>query len=390
MLETFFEDLCSDVGLLAGWDRKGPRVAFRDQKSLPLMEEWRPLLVEGLLSAAVLVCVTSGAYFRKRFCGQEYYIFDQWRRQGLKKGQPPPVVLPVIWAPTPPGFFPDFMNQVQWGKGDMPDQYAKRGLRNLKILSAEDYRRCVLAFADAIFTASQEYPARVGELPKIAKSEDIPNPFPDVPYEEAVAEDGTWIPGPSVANFVYAAPAREQLPPPGRYGKKASQWRPFHPKYQHTIAEMARSVTKLQQPALKYREIPMDPDFQVELQAASDRKNLTIVVADAPTLPMVDLAAVKAFDEDPWDGTAVLIPSNEPEMWAKWMADEGILPATFKIRARGVGRPFKPVEEFTEFEPLLDVTLTNLRAAVTRVEAEKKPKTDDPPTQILGSSGTPS
>src|SRR5687768_10172408 len=76
-LEAFFEDLCGEVAPYTEWgDAQSPNVSFRDGKNLPLMEEWRPALLRAIQTSAVLVCVTSPAFFKKRFCGQEHYIFD--------------------------------------------------------------------------------------------------------------------------------------------------------------------------------------------------------------------------------------------------------------------------------------------------------------------------
>src|SRR5207248_4102821 len=103
---------------------------------------------------------------KKRFCGQEYYIFDQRRRQGLAAGQAPPaVVLPVIWAPTPSGL-PEVMDQVQWQGGGMPALYESKGLRYLKKVEQADYDRCVVAFALAIKDAWLAHP-KVIPLPHV-------------------------------------------------------------------------------------------------------------------------------------------------------------------------------------------------------------------------------
>jgi len=152
-LVGFFEDLCAAVAVHTKWAERDQRVSFRDGVNLPLMETWEPALMKALQTSAVLVCVTSLAYFQSRFCGQEYSVFDRRRRQNLKDKAPvPAVILPVIWAPTPGGL-PEYMNEMQWGKDEMPAQYDTKGLHYLRIADRTAYDKCVLAFAEAIKTA---------------------------------------------------------------------------------------------------------------------------------------------------------------------------------------------------------------------------------------------
>jgi FxsC-like protein len=383
-LEAFFEDLCEEVAPYTRWGARSAQVSFRDGNNLPLMEEWRDGLLRAIQGAAVLVCVTSPAYFQKRFCGQEYYIFDQRRRQEVEPGKPPPaVILPVIWAPTPGGL-PDAMDQAQWKDGSMPALYETKGLRYLKRLGSSEYVSCLVAFGQAIKEAWETYP-NVVELPNVEPFENIPNPFAGSgTWEEAAGPQG-WLPGPGIANFVFAACLGGDLPLPlGRYGEKPSEWRPYLPPWKTTVSEAARSVTKKQ--SLRYREIPIDQDLPRELETARNRKNLTLVIADPRTLPMSPYHRVTEFDHDPWEGTAVLMPWDDS--LGPWEDNKSVVASTFPIRSQAKDPPFQaPIKTLEEFEQSLDVALTGLRAAVTRVEAEKKEKSDDPPTGVQGPSG---
>lgn len=130
-LESFFEDLCDEVKVYTpGYTAKDSRLHFRDKTGIPLMEEWQPHIMNALQTSSVLVCVTSPAYFASRFCGQEFYVFDQ-RRRAFDVSAPPPVILPIVWARTR-GAPPGIMNLVQWQQGGMDPDYEAKGLRNLK------------------------------------------------------------------------------------------------------------------------------------------------------------------------------------------------------------------------------------------------------------------
>lgn len=385
LLEAFFEDLCAEVAPHTDWGlATDPKTSFRDGQNLPLMEEWRPALLKALQTSAVLVAVTSPAYFQQRFCGQEYYIFDQRRRQQvLPGGQPPAVILPIIWVPLQNGL-PDSIDKVQWQKGSMPALYETKGLRYLKKLQPAEYELCVTAFAEAIKDAWQRH-KNIPELPNVAPFEDIPNAFAGGSWEEAAGPQG-WLPGPGVANFVYAAGLSSEIPlPAGRYGAKSCDWRPYLPPVPSTIGELAKGVTDKQ--SLRYREIPIDGNLEAELQAARERKNLTVVVADPNTLPMQQYQPVTVFDKAPWEGTAVLMPWDG--IIRPWDAQlEATVSSSFPIRSQSKAPPFQaPILTAVDLAKTLDITLTDLRAAVTQAGAKDKEKTDEPPAQVTGPSG---
>jgi TIR domain len=147
-LESFFEDLCEEVKVHTTYAAKDPQLCFRDGSNLALMDEWQPQLLEALQTSATMVCVTSPAYFGSRFCGQEFYIFDQ-RRKALRNNPPPPVILPVIWVPDPAGRR-DLLDLVQRQQGDIDPLYQSRGLRYLMKINPNEYARCVTLFGYAI------------------------------------------------------------------------------------------------------------------------------------------------------------------------------------------------------------------------------------------------
>lgn len=380
-LKGFFEDLCEEVAPLTKWAATDLRIGFRDKEGLPLMSEWEPRIVEALQSSCVLVCITSPAYFAKKFCGQEYWLFDQRRRQDLQSGViVPPVVLPVLWVPYQEDL-PNFIDKIQWGEGDMPDLYQTKGLRYLKKFDRNQYDACVSAFAEAIVQAWKKY-VHLPRLAMVPPFEQIPNAFAGGAWEEAAGVGG-WLSGPGVANFVFvAARAQEIKAPAGRHGDKPANWRPFLPPVPRTISEIARAATSKH--SLLYREILADHNLPAELEGARDRKNLTLVVADAQSLSVPGFESVKAFDGDTWEGASLLVPWNDlPAQW-----DGNALPqvtASFPIRSQLKPPAFRaPIQCAEDLDALLDITIADLRSAVTKAGTEKKAKTDDAPPQIVG------
>src|SRR5262249_37075905 len=137
-LKAFFEDLSADVAPHVPFAAND--AGFRDQRDLHLMETWEPAIMDALQTSAILVCITSIAYFQKRFCGQEYWVFDQRRRRNLAPGaSPPAVVLPVIWAPMNRSL-PPYLDKVQWSDFEIPELYKTKGLRYLKRFERATYK----------------------------------------------------------------------------------------------------------------------------------------------------------------------------------------------------------------------------------------------------------
>ena len=180
----------------------------------------------------------------------------------------------------------------------MPGTYHKNGLRYLKRIEPTEYDKCVTAFGEAIRKAWQKHPA-IPALANVPAFTDIPNQFAGGQWEEAAGPVG-WLPGPGVANFVFAAAINKQLQKPtGRYGASAAEWRPYLPPVAKTVSEIAKEAAKKH--CLRYREIVVNDKLVAELQGARDRKNLTLVLADAQTLPIDQYQPVATFDTETWD-----------------------------------------------------------------------------------------
>ena len=380
-LERFFEDLCEDVKGHTTFTAKDPRLSFRDGKDLPLMSEWRTELLDALQTSAVMLCACSTAYFGSRVCGQEFFIFDQ-RRKRAHTSPPPPVILPVIWVPSAAGRS-DILDLVQWQQGEMDPLYESKGLRYLMRIKPNEYDRCVRLFGYAIAQAWMSHP-EIPRLPNVAPFQSIPNEFGGGNGEEAITPQG-WRPGPTVVNFVFAAGLSQSFPePPGRYGTKPSEWRPYLPPEGRTISELARKVTN--RISLHFREIPIDQNLGVELAGARDRKNLTVVVADPQALPIPDCPPITVFDQESWEGTAVLMPWDEKI--GPWDQQLKTVVGTFPVRSQAKAPPFQaPIQTALQFDHTLEVTLVELQSAVIKAEAEKKKRTDDSPSTLTGPGG---
>jgi hypothetical protein len=381
-LKGFFEDLCESVAPATPWSSQDPNISFRDGKDLPLMDNWRASILDALQTSAVFVAVTSPAYFQKKFCGQEYYIFDQRRQQALVNGQAPEVILPVVWYPITQKL--PFIRDIQLDDDEMSPLYRKKGLRYLRIADRGEYEKCVLRIADAIQDAWTKFPS-IPMLQNVLPFDQIPNQFAGGDWEEAIdPQTRAWIPGPGVVNFVFAAGLGAELQdPPGRYGPRAADWRPYLPPVPKTIEEIARAAAKKH--SLKYRQIVVDQHIAYELTGTQSRKNLTLVLADPRTLALMKYSAIQAFDTHTWAGTSLMIlwdgPVDPPL--------QNTIAQRFPIKSLLQPPLFRgPVTTANELDDLLDRTLAELSAAMTESETRQKAKIDNAPPQINSAPGT--
>jgi hypothetical protein len=383
-LEDFFRDLSAAIQPSTAWTVEDERISFRDKKNLRLGEFWKSHIEGALQGTDVLVCITSVAYFAKEFCGKEYYFFDQRRRQGIAAGQdPPPVIIPVIWAPVVgdpiPGELPQYFKDLQQVPPGIPDEYLKLGLRRIRRHNKDLYDDCVDAFADAIVAAWQAH----RDLPPLADVQDfpdIPNMFEGGDWQEAAGPKG-WLPGPEVANFVFVAESDKQMPaPPGRYGKAPREWRPYHPSERTTILDQARQSARKQ---FKFREMHANEHLGQELQQAKDRKNLSVIIGDPKALPLDSFKQVRDIEKLWWEGTAMLLPCDDAVV--KWddaalqKALQQAFPTLYPfISARG------PLRSQAALQEALELALSSMLAAVAQPEIDKKPRSFSAPPTVGG------
>ena len=393
-LQAFYDDLRGTLEDQVGWKEGDDPVMFFDKGGdnggLDLMEDWQADIERALQTTTVLVCITSPTYFRKEFCGKEYFLFDDRRRQALNDRKlPRPVVLPVIWLPVEGGL-PPYMDTASNLPAQVPDLYRKIGLKELMTTDRPAYERCVLGFAKAIEQAWKTY-WNMPRLPYRVDFKNTPNSFEGGEWREAV-DAGGFIRGPEVVNFLFAATTQSRRPNSG-YGKRPSEWRPYYPKDASTVVTHAKGAS-LQQ-SLKFREIPfleegpnaaalppaVDGLLREKLNDARERKNLTVALADPGDLEGEVMQALKLLEDLWWTGTAVLFPWGDEKRDAAGFKD-ALLKACPLISNASPSQVTVGVPDPTSLTETLTSMLQELRTAVRQIETSKKQKTDAPPTVV--------
>jgi hypothetical protein len=243
------------------------------------------------------------------------------------------------------------------------------------------YDRCVSAFAKAIVAAWKSYEKKIKPLESVPAFEDIPNAFAGGRWSDAVGPDGSWLPGPEVANFVFVAESMNESPEPrGRYGADGSQWRPYFPSEPDTAMDYATNAVRKQ---FKFREIRVTEDFRGELERARNRKNLSILIGDPKALPLDSFEAVRLIEQLLLCETcAVLLPYHErvAKIDEQDRAVKEAFPVISQVQSSNVHRPRTPAE----LQTALDVVLREMSKAVTQPEIDSRDKTAPPPPGISG------
>lgn len=401
-LDDFYDDLCRAVAPNAKWKYDNDNISFRDHE-MQLGEEWKPAIANALQESAVLVCIVSEAYFSKEFCGQEFFIFDQRRRQGLApNATPPDVILPVIWAPLEQNY-PNVIGDLQADQAGMHKDYFSKGLLRLKTLNRRAYQKCVANFADAISETWKQYcqwdpfdpmawKCTIPPGPAAQLGPSIPNAFAGGDWKEAAGPEG-WLHGPEVANFVFAAGVNALIPQP-RYGVKPGNWTPYLPPPK-TVSEYAVQAVRKRR-SFKFREIPITPQIGDDLAEAKERNNLTLLVADPQSLALKPLSYIHSHDALAWEGSAVLLPCDDIKSWQDQAVQAEVQKAFPKhILSAGTAAPGSPAAEPLripspeELQRKLESKLDELRSAVVKKLTEGLPVTGVAPPQVAATPGAP-
>ena len=384
--DTQFLGFCKELSQVIApgtpWSYDDDRISFRDRKNLRLGEKWEPELRDALEVSSVMLCITSEAYYRKAFCGKEFYIFQQrLKKYEEEKGSPPPVILPVIWAPHK---IPPLMNAYVWKQDDMPEEYEERGLRELRWLNRSLYKKALAAIARKVVEVWQTREKAVEKQSGAASEfEQIPNAFGGAEWIDAVDGKG-WIHGPTVANVVYGAGTKLAVASP-KYGDYPREWKPFLPPDPQTVGDLTRSAIHAQ--SLRYREIPVDDDLDKELKLAQGRKNLIVMVADAASLDDESNAKLSVYDGLQPEGTALLMPWQDTaeNSWKNEMLQKNI-DQVFPVKSRTPACYRAPLLSVDQMRNTLDITLVEIRDSLTKLETRAKPVGDAGPAMVSGSA----
>jgi FxsC-like protein len=272
-LKKFHDDLVKEVGRLTGqWEEAG----FRDARDIELGTWWEAELSKALQTARVFVYLCSPTYVRREWCGKEWECFrrrlNAYWREHPELTAPPPLMLPILWVPTPD--LPSVIDRAQLHQEDLGEFYKENGLYQLMKRNPRQYPTVLNKIAQAIMHTSVQHPLPSWPFP--ADFKQVATPF--VPPTS---------PGPTTAQFVYGVGPETKFQ--GRPETIAAHdnipsktWKPYYPPADELAAEVAwRAVAREK---LDYEEIPLDDRVVNYILEAESKNKIVVLLVDVWTL----------------------------------------------------------------------------------------------------------
>lgn len=336
-IKRFHKELSKAVRQKGG-ETEGGKVSFFDQEEM-FGTQWNPELVRAAQLSRVMVCVYSPSYFGSPNCGREWKLFDlrrefylkQQRDAGEDNSIQPPVILPVIWR-QPPSPLPGPVAGVDPYLGGKDALYNVEGMYKVTRLNKSRFDAEFLDFveklSDEIVKRGRRY--RLPELPaeEYGDFNALPSAFDEDPPAPAPAGDGLVITepktlGPNSVQFVFVAGSPAEFAAaemakrlgykrqPQPYVKNGGRdWRPYDPE-----KRIRPYVTNIATgPGLEFDvdEMPFDEHLDRQIDEASRRRNLVIILVDSWTLDLEKYESTLRSLHI-YSNCSILIPWNEKD-----------------------------------------------------------------------------
>ena len=155
-VRRFFDELSARVQELT--QRAGDDVGLTDL-DIPPGVDWQTYVRSAMARARVFVPLCSPQYFSSPYSRAELGRFSSQRRSDDGPGDSPPVIVPVLWTPTPREQLPSSAPSIQLAREDLVSGYLEHGLRGLMESGPEGtYHLAVRRIAHQIVAATPDSP----------------------------------------------------------------------------------------------------------------------------------------------------------------------------------------------------------------------------------------
>jgi hypothetical protein len=300
-LNKFFKDLVAKVENLSGKQK----VSFQDLKDMGPGDVWPETLAAALQKSRVLVALYSRSYFQRPYCGKEFQVFLERRRE-LASASNTEKIMPLLWHSKEwlSGYKlpPQTVGHIHFEYKDFPPQYLELGLSQMAQNRNQVYKRFLDACAKRIIFLAEQEP--LPPLSQALRLEEIPSAFevPPLKPEPAGAAQGPrrihllFLCAPEA----HADSARQPVP---------WSWKPF--------GGDSRSILDLTEEVLDRRSgvegTVLDSIERELLQDIHGKNSLPILVIDDRVLdnPEARSALVSVIDDEKIDcGFLVVLPEE--------------------------------------------------------------------------------
>jgi len=288
LIERFYRDLAASVRLYYG-PYQG-RVGFFDTGEVGRGKWWTPELDHALRTCRVFVSIYSPTYFSRRFCGQEWALFQlrltEYARDRAPGERPPALIQPVLLAGKDfIGELPDAARDVNYVAADDPATYVEGGLKVFMLKKNEDeYKEFVAKFARRVVELAKTHPmAERLDRPSVR---DVPDAFRTREGAAQPAADPAERSLNHVEFFFVAGPRRELKAVKSDvacYGLRGGgDWRPFEPLLGEEVVFIAQRIATREK--LVFRAADVDDRLIERLNDARRQKKIVALVVDSWSL----------------------------------------------------------------------------------------------------------
>lgn len=282
IFEFFVEDLSAEVAIRL--NRSIEDVVFIDRSSIKAGYIWPDKLREALSECQVGLALYTPNYFNQLWCGREFQVFLQRRKQkALGTG-----IVPVLWIRS--GSIPTSAVPFQYKDCSFPPEYESRGMSKLVELRSVDLKAYVLARDALVDRIVAEAGAQHLEsdpnldLESVESAWDVSNSGDPISHTRG---------GVSKACFVFVA-------------KSGWDWVPYQ-ESPASIGALAQTITG--ELGLRFEEIPCDRELPRKLKETYDNDVPTVLFGDPSSLNLPPFSEYfRHYDSQYLLNCAALIP----------------------------------------------------------------------------------
>jgi FxsC-like protein len=363
-LKRFLQDISHEVRLRLGLPQGSP-LAFFDEESITIGEDWSAAMSEGLRTSRLMISLVSPSYIKSDFCGKEFAVFLQRQKLMLEGVGGPGGILPISWIPVK-GTLPRALEQLQFLPFDSSTVYAEVGLRQMMRLRRyrEEYTELVFRLAEEVGRAYEQ--TALPLLDRLPAFHDIQSAFDEQNGSGSARE--TVMSGPKHADLIFAVAQRNEMAKVRENLESYSdvggwKWYPFLPEVRYDVGILASEITNRE--AIETLGVSLNDNLIDRVAEAEQNYRIVVIIVDPWILKLGHYQHIfRMFDQRNFLNCAVLI------LWGKEDAEtirdrpelQGLVRATFSYRSLSRDLYFREaIQSADEFKRELEMALQAIR-----------------------------
>lgn len=277
LFDEFVSEVVNEVNQTKATPEKV--VEFLAHRDIEAGVEWPDTLKDALRTTRVMLSFFSPYYFNSRWCGREFQVFLDRRKQwapGANEEAHSTFIIPVLWIPaTVPQSVAG--SQQNWDSG-FPQEYRDLGARKLLQLEKKTEKVAVVSALAARIVKMLGLSA-LPELAALGATETLPSAF-----ETSAAPAAGGAATASPAYFVFAAGNRTEIANTARNNiapwanTNGRDWRPYYPQAAESAGALAQRAAGDKN--RRFVQIDCDGTLGNRLKQAKQENAPVVIFAD--------------------------------------------------------------------------------------------------------------